>query len=218
MLRGGEMSFVSVIATKEYISVMTDGLAQDYDGKTVDENYVKYRMINDNKIVAATGDVEVIEEFYEESLVMHNCGFTLKQMAIKLQELMIKYVEYNEENPISGWNIHMVVGGIAEDGELEFYGLSNSNKKVEELQMYEFRDDNDGDYAVFYLVSPYAPSWNELTEKLHSIIKKDTNTFLVSSGEEIVPSQIQLHKYVADVDRTVNDITFSKVINKRRSL
>lgn len=70
MLRGGEMSFVSVIATKEYISVMTDGLAQDYEGETVEENYVKYRMINDNKIVAAAGDVEVIEDFYQESLVM----------------------------------------------------------------------------------------------------------------------------------------------------
>ncbi|MED2737172.1 hypothetical protein [Bacillus toyonensis] len=212
------MSFVSVIATKEYISVMTDGLAQDYDGKTVEENYVKYRMINDNKIVAATGDSEVIEDFYKESLVMHNCGFTLKQMAIKLQELMIEYIKYNEDDPISGWNIHMVVGGIAEDGELEFYGLSNSYKKLEELQMYEFRDENDGDYALFYLVSPYAPNGDELTEALHSIIKKNTNTFLVSSGEQIVPSQKELHKYVAGIDRTVNDITFSKVINKRQSL
>ncbi|UNP78981.1 hypothetical protein MN033_12970 [Bacillus nitratireducens] len=209
------MSFVSVIATKEYISVMTDGQTQTYDGEIVQEDYVKYRMINDKRIVAATGDVEVTEQFFGESLAMHNYGFNLKQMAMKLQELMIEYVEYDEDDPMSGWNINMIVGGIAEDGELELYVLSNAYKSVEEMQMREFRNFRDDDYVEAYLLSPYAPSLDKLTKTLFSAVQKNGATLFVNNGEKIVSSQEELHNYVASIDRSVNDNTFSKVINKR---
>ncbi|MGN5650877.1 hypothetical protein [Bacillus sp. Brlt_9] len=212
------MSFVSVIATKEYLSVMTDGQAQQYDGEIVQKDYIKYRMISDKLIVAATGDVEIIDKFYEESFAMYEFGLNIKQMALKLQELMIEFVEYNEEDPLLGYCINMLVGGVAEDGELEYYILSNSYQSMEELVMYDFRDEDAGDFAASYLVSPYAPSSKELSDTLYSAVKKNGDTFLVNYGENIISAQKELHKYVASVDSTVNDITFSKVINKRAYL
>lgn len=87
------MSFVSINAQKDFISVMSDGLVcfSHSDGRLerLEENFKKFFQISSKQFVAVTGTKSVLD-YYSQTIPFLEESYNLKELAEKIySELMV---------------------------------------------------------------------------------------------------------------------------------
>lgn len=190
------MSFISIIATENFITVVTDGQVTK-DGKAVENNYKKYKKISNNQFIAFGGAKEICETFIKNLDFLGNEQYDLQTLATNLSNA-IKQIPYET------YRILFVIGGLNARNQIEFYSFSNipesqdqySNPKGDEIS-YAFLSSPDIDDSHF--------------EK-HLIEYLSITGF--NTPNKCIKAQKMLNSYVETIDNTVNKTTFELVIRK----
>lgn len=183
------MSFVSIFATSDRLSVMSDGRVSK--GKIpVCENYQKFT-IHETSFVAATGSFIACKSLRDQVIEMfktRNDYYSISE-AIKLEICELK--SKKEKVMIS-------FGGKNSDGKIEFYTLSTSDD-VMSHQVPKTK--NDLEYNL--LISDAVKETN-FPDKIDFLLKKNKY--------DIVTTQEQLNEEISNVDNSVNNFMINHII------
>lgn len=198
-----EMSFVSVVVTKNFISVMSDGRV-NHEGEIIQEDYNKIRKLgNGNAFITITGDrylgeqaIKVTEKHYYE-------GISLDEISIGLQTVLTRDIPF-PDYPL----LNISIGGFSV-GRLEVFTLSNQNTSTDEIVRYspENEDINLITFDSFELKEQH-----DFKEKFIGFLS-NTNPS-ISFKTRVKQSQRRLNKYVASNDESVNTKIFHLLIKK----
>lgn len=190
------MSFVSVIAKENFITVMSDGLVYNsITGEELEQGYKKFRKISENQFIAFGGSKDLAEE------VIKQIGYQQKErnlssLAIPIREQLIKNIPPNEAS------CQLVLGGI-EGRETIIYSFNND---IEQDLLIKKPRGGDVEYSFL------SYSKNELD--LDKEIKKIYPKYGLSTPTRTLKVQKALNDVVANVDPSVNRITFNLTIRK----
>jgi len=188
------LSFVSIIATVNYVSVMSDGRITGDDNGILDEKHQKVLRLNENLIIAYTGRIEGINIF------LHGLGEIKKdddwtQIASDSYEKLIN-------SPLKRHKMAFVFAGKNQHGEIEFCTFSTFGHPFSTMKSVE---NNEFCHAI--LVGPYTRGLD--TE---DIIRKAITEGKCSRLEQVIELQKQLNDYVATLDSTVNTVKFHGIV------
>ncbi|EEK58811.1 hypothetical protein ICM_01397 [Bacillus cereus BAG1X2-3] len=181
------MSFLSVVLTKDFISVMADGMVSKLEDDKLTElksDYKKFKKISQYQFVTFTGAVRIFENIirkysYKES------PYDLEIVANEIKQLLLQEIR---DNKLAG---QVVVGGI-QSGDIIAYAITSDN------QINRLYKPTGSELAQLYLTSEYIdPKIKEDIPSLFIDFCKKTNN--------IEESQILLNRIVADNDPTVNN-------------
>lgn len=181
------MSFLSVVLTKDFISVMADGMVSKLEDDKLTElksDYKKFKKISQYQFVTFTGALRIFENIirkysYKES------PYDLEIVANEIKQLLLQEIR---DNKLVG---QVVVGGI-QSGDIIAYAITSDN------QINRLYKPTGSELAQLYLTSEYIdPKIKEDIPSLFIDFCKKTNN--------IEESQILLNRIVADNDPTVNN-------------
>ncbi|HDR4884568.1 TPA: hypothetical protein QCV70_002787 [Bacillus cereus] len=202
------MSFVSVVVTARFISVMSDGRVQ-HNGEIVQEDYTKFGVLGDGKaFISITGSrssgeriIELADKFYKEDE-------PLAGVAFGLQKVLTRDIPYPSHDLLN-----IGIGGNSE-GKIILYTLSNRYTSLEDIKAYSPAT-GYMDFVRF--------GTEELQDKLNSqnVNLRDKFTGYLSQNTsvnefkvKIQQAQKQVNDFVATLDPSVNTTTFQLLIEK----
>ena len=191
------MSFVSIIARENFISVMSDGRVM-YGNEIIQEDYQKFIKINDQSFVAFAGSKEICEIFIEEVRTIVNQNSNIINY---LHSLVGRFNQLSLNN--HGLKVMLGIGGINSNQEIEFHTINSIDNQIlnfspkGEMISYAFLNNTKYDDSVLV---------NKLIETLGQ-----TGFGVV---KEVKKAQKILNDFVAATDQTVNDTTYHVGIEK----
>ncbi|OAK72694.1 hypothetical protein [Lederbergia galactosidilytica] len=190
------MSFVSVIATKKFITVMSDGLAINTEtGEEIDQRYKKFHRISKKQFIAFAGNSGLAEEAVR-IVGYNNEERDLASIAVSIREQLIKKVPPNIAS------CQLILGGL-EKRKFVIYSFNNDPNR--ELLFQE----PIGDDPVYSFLSDSSNGLN-LDKEINKIYPK----YGFNTPTKTLKIQKELNNVVADVDPSVNKITFNLTIRK----
>ncbi|MFD5259277.1 hypothetical protein ACFWJC_00120 [Bacillus wiedmannii] len=181
------MSFISVMLTKDFISVMADGMvSKQEDGKITElkSDYKKFKKISKYQFITFTGAVRIFGNIVSKYTYKED-PYDLEIVANEIKQLLLQEIR---DNKLAG---QVVVGGI-QNGDIVAYTIMSDN------QINGFYKPIGSELAHLHLTSDYINP--KIKENVHNIFIdfcKRTNN--------IEESQILLNKVVADNNPTVNN-------------
>jgi len=196
VMKGGvvRMSFVSVIATEKFITVMSDGLVYNMiTDEEIEQRYQKFRKISENQFIAFGGDRGLAEKVVED-IGYQNEERELLPIAASIRETLIKEVSPQVAS------CQVILGGI-EKNEIVFYSFNNDEKQ--ELLMKKPKG-IDGEYS--FLGS--RENGLDLDKEMGKIYSK----YGFKTPTKALKVQKELNDVVSKVDPSVNRITFNLTI------
>lgn len=172
------MSFVSVIATPNFVSAMGDGRAIDVDQKITNEQFEKVWYLNPKTILAFTGSTTSIQIFFNNFL-NNNLNYPCDTLAEKANE----YLHENcwEEQAT------FIIAGESSNGDLEFSCVSTHEEGILHNKSYIF-------------LAPANVNSDDVNKRFIEIIKSTG----CDSLEQVIHAQELINDYVASIDTTVN--------------
>ncbi|MGN7409979.1 hypothetical protein [Sporosarcina sp. SAFN-010] len=187
------MSFVSVIATRRYITFMSDGRVTNYENNTIqDEQYNKVKKATESIIFSVTGDFHTSKVLFEK-FHLYNCI-----NAKTFIEDMFNSVGKGKTNK----DFQVLVGGLDEKNEVFFSGFNS--QETEGLQFIypteqTIRHGSSGNFdgaqtLIGELISEHCAEYNRFTLLDAQMIQERVN------------------KRVSELDSTVNDRVFKNSI------
>lgn len=206
------MSFVSIIMSNKFISVVADGRATNLDGDINYENVFKIKEFGTKKFVVCTGSMSLMNEIFDK--VVHYDD--LEVCATNIYEFINQEEYLNFPSSSS-----VVIGGINKNDEVELFSINNHKEKKEDRFIKV--NNNQDDYCEFLILFPDVSKEFEksIMPTLLNMLKyrenelKQVNEIL--TVEDIREIQIELNSYVADNDNTVNKNTLTCLIKKSSS-
>lgn len=186
------MSFVSVIANKDVITVVTDGRVVNRESKEViNESYKKYVKLSKKQFIAYSGIKEACESVVDQIEYAEEKVYDLNQVSEEIYNAIV-----NHEG-LADYDLLFAVGGVSPEGHIEFHTI---NRRENELKSYKPKSVDDFNYAYLYTSQTNLDLENKLRE-----IAGQIGTGSVNKRLKI---QKRLNDFVADHDETVNKITF----------
>lgn len=183
------MSFVSVVAMENFITVVADKRMVDLETKAVkDENFKKIKKINESQFITCTGNAGVAEFIF--SKFKYGNMYNLQLCAQQLSEEVKRGIDYKVAN------IQGVIGGRNEKNEFVLYSFSNKP----DIEIVEYKPKN---IELVYVIL----SGNEAETVNFSPYKKFEELYTaanVQSVKDVIRVQEDLNNLVADIDKTVN--------------
>jgi hypothetical protein len=197
------LSFVSIVSTEKFISVMSDGLVTNIspnkDVIRLEEDYQKFIRISPKQFIAFTGSKDIFEQIKNET--------PYKTERYDLKELANIFYKKSRAVPENEGRVMIGVGGIGQDDCIEFYTLTNSQEDL----LKSFKPIND-EISYAFLESSY------IDEKKHSEINIEFIKLLKKNGvntvNKILRTQKELNMFVEAFDPSVNKRTFELYIKK----
>lgn len=199
-IRGEKMSFVSVIQTEKFITVVTDGQVTSTSDKTIlQKNYKKFKKISPNQYIAFAGSKGLCEMLLE-FLPFKEQGYVLEQIVPEIKEFISKI-------PSQLGRLLISVGGVNEKEQLVIYKLSNHEGT--DIEKFQATGD-DISFTFLHNGSAEENLGGDLTEVLIQLIRE----IGYNTSNKTIRVQKRLNDYVADVDDSVNKIAFDLTIRK----
>lgn len=192
------MSFVSIIAREDFISVMSDGRVMDPHGIPIQEDYQKFIQINDQSFIAFAGTKEICEIIAQEMKDVINRNDDLQD---HFQQLLARFQQLNLNH--HGMKVFLGVGGINSDQEIEFHTINSKNGQVLNFSP------KGGDVSYAFLNNS---SYDEadLQKKLIEILRvTGFNTI-----DKIKNAQKTLNDFIAETDDTVNNVIYDMSVQR----
>lgn len=180
------MSFVSIVSTTKFISVMSDGRASDIDGPQY-EDFKKIDRVDDS-FVAYTGMIVYCLPLKERIIKLLNVGTEYK---------IIKDIALKEIEKIKNDNgkMNIVFGGKNSQGGFELYLFSTS------IEGFEYYRPLENKVQFNYLGS-------DVLIKSGIDIGERFKYHFVKSNKVVVEAQKRLQIEVASFDKSVNHTIF----------
>lgn len=193
------MSFVSVFAMPDFITVMSDGLVSDEEtGKELEKGYQKFHLIGPKQFMAYTG-LRARADMFKKIVPFKKEGYNLLPLMEELKEGIDANVSPESEK------ISIVVGGI-ENEEVIFYTFNNIVG-----QLIPYSPGSDG-MSYAFLESSH------ITTENHQYLDIEFRKFMVGNGfntpNKALKGQEFLNSLVEKIDPTVNKKTFGHPIRK----
>lgn len=194
------MSFVSVIQTEKFITVVSDGQVTNESDKTIiQKDYKKFKKISPNQYIAFAGSRGWCELLLED-LPFNEKGYNLEQIVLGMKESISKL-------PFELGKMLLSVGGVNADGKLVAYKLSNHEGS--EIESFQASGD-DISYTFLYNGSAEDRLGGDLEKVLLDCIRE----IGYNTPNKAIRIQKKLNNYIADVDDGVNKITFNLTIKQ----
>ncbi|MFW5437105.1 hypothetical protein [Paenibacillus apiarius] len=192
------MSFVSVVATEHFVTVMSDGRVKNMEtGEILEEDYVKFHKSSDGKqFVAYAGNKQLCEILSKKILQYLEDGCEYDNLILILNTTI--YDTFKDQ-----FGVMFAFGGINKDKQIEVYAYGNKKQGV-----LKFKPEN-GNLAYTFLFHGKI-SDGELDEKFDGLIKEIGR----DTPSKIIQSQKLLNSYVSEQDDTVNNNTFRMIIKR----
>lgn len=191
------MSFVSIVATENFITVMSDGRVTGKDNDEIlQEDYQKFMEVANGKaFIAYAGTKDVCELIAQHIKIAIENGLTLEDSSRIVRESINAAVPED-------LSVMFSIGGINELGKIEFYTYDSKNN----LEQHFLTEPGQISYAFLN---------NSSTDiDFNDEIKKILRETGFSSPSETIQAQRLLNNRVADVDDSVNKKTSRFVIKK----
>lgn len=191
------MSFVSIIARENFVSITSDGRVCGHAGLPIQEDYKKFIEVNKNYFIAYAGQKEPCELFISNSGLISPLVPNFELLARQTQFKLLT-------NPFDKCRILLAFGGLDNLGQISIVTFSTLQP---EIQVFKPKDD-----AVNYVfLNNSSLDDTQIVEKLIEHLK----TSGIETADQIKIAQTELNNYVASKDRTVNKNIFNHVISKR---
>jgi len=195
------MSFVSVLANTEVITLVSDGRVSDQLGNSTQENYKKFKKISDKQFIAFAGSKQPCEAIIEQIDFSDNM-YDLSQVSKEIY----RAIKENEE--LKKFNLLFIVGGINQYNEIEFYGI---NANDHQLEQYKPSYETEFKYAFLHNGD------DNVDLDIESKIVELKQRHGTSSINKLLRIQKDLNNYVAEHDPSVNKITHELKLRKTRT-
>lgn len=196
------MSFVSIIQTEKFITVVTDGQVTGNNGRILQKDYKKYRKIAPKQYIAFAGRKDYCERLLEY-VPFKEQGYCLEQAAQEILSI-ISHV------PIEEGKILISIGGLNENSQLVMYKVSNQKEAaIEELKVT-----GEGNLSYMFLCADADSLESSLGVDLENLIKHLLNQTGFNTSNKTLRAQKALNNFVEKVDDSVNKITFDLTIKQ----
>ncbi|MCG3089142.1 hypothetical protein [Sporosarcina cyprini] len=190
------MSFVSVIATNSYITVVSDGKVTGRDGETLETDYQKSRKISDKQFIAVTGDRDMADQIFGIATYKEE-PYNLLNASIDLRKKLINAMR-NQPRVVL-----VVIGGVNEWGKIVYYYFTS--KPEQQMIRGLPGDKHEKGFLSSDKVNP-----NKIEEKFDEFI----DSVGIKTPHESLEVQRKLNDFVAGIDETVNENKFELIIEK----
>lgn len=190
------MSFVSVFAMENFITVMSDGLVYDMNSKQeIEQRYQKFKMISPKQFIAYGGN-RFMTEIIVNSIEYTDDEKDMLGLANTVRDSLVEHLKPDIAH------CQIIIGGI-ENNEIAFYALNN--KDEQEILIHKPTGSNISYGFAYSSESGIDPDGE--TQRLYPYYKSKSPTGLLKL-------QKALNDLIAEKDISVNRITFNKAIRK----
>lgn len=172
------MTLVSVVFSKNFVSVVSDGLAKDGEGNVISTNFKKFRVYNDEFIVAVAGSSIVFDRIFddvEKALQDSDVDDVMRNLAVQVSQFDKIVAPY----------MTVIMLNLSKDG---FYGIIQ--KAGDELA--SLVKPIEGQYN-YWIVAPNGADDKLVGKKLIDYINKSNEI----TPKSIRLGQIKLNNYIS---------------------
>ncbi|MGE6833656.1 hypothetical protein ACQKGA_28290 [Priestia megaterium] len=196
------MSLVSIIATQDFISVMTDGRISGGTQAERSENYPKFQVLVESKsFIAYVGDKEFAESVVEFAKVLASQGKSIKEIACTIQSRLSRGQNLAKH---CGKVVELVIGGFDERVS-QFYVVSNEK----ELKPFQPSGEN------YVLYANEVITQQDVESQLALYLKKNQSLI---TAEVAQVAQEKLLNYISRFEPSVNCIPFKHLLDKPQNI
>ncbi len=191
------MSFVSVVVSNQFITVMSDGRVSGDNGIIIDERYKKFKRISPKQFIAYAGRREVCESIVNQIEYTGDQRYDLYDVTLKIKQVVTS-------DELRSTNALFAIGGLDIDGILRVYSISNAiDERIDPIQSKS----EDG-LSYKFLTSPHIVESIEKDKMEEQFIG-----FLQKTGfntpNKCLKSQKLLSNFISEIDKSVNKVTYS---------
>lgn len=185
------MSFVSIIARENFITVMSDGQVTGENGKTLQKDYKKFKKISRQQIIAFAGAKSICEQIVEQ--VPYTKGvYNLSDIAQQIWSVI-------KEERFNAFNLFFGIAGVDVDDKVSLFLVNNKTG------LSSTRPNANSDVSYITL----NPSEIVNVSERISIILSETG---FNTPTKCLKAQKKLNDFIADNDPQVNKYTFDLTI------
>lgn len=191
------MSLITVVATDNYVSFMSDGRLTNKDGQPLNEHYKKILKVSDEIIIGAAGNHK------QACILFENAAYWFQEAEGDIQKFV---------NNMQNWiltsiprirypniNLQVAVGGINESQQISIFCFNNHETKNMKSKFLILRNE------ISYLVLGSTSA----TKNLRNLINSNTDRTI----DRIIRVQEKTNLEISQIDLTVNSITFNDYIH-----
>lgn len=194
------MSFVSVLARENFLTVVSDGRVQGPDLLPMQEDYRKFIQVDSGFFVAFAGHKEPCERFIDKSGLSRTSSRDLGLVSQRTKNLLLTH-------PYKNSKILLAFGGLNTLGEIEFATFSTLEP---EIRFFQPRGD---DLSYAFLNNSSLKTTN-LAGRLEKYLLLAGIGKGIESPDQLINAQVMLNNFVANLDSSVNTTTFTLSIQK----
>lgn len=196
------MSFISVVMTENFSSVVSDGRVRGSGtNKILDENFMKIRKYGTN-VIGIVGNPDyfkIIDGFIDK----HHLSLTRGVLSYIIKEsLNLNLRQTDGGIPLA----NIALTGKDENGILYFEAHSNTSGSAQQVQNVEIMK---GNHQIRYFTFPPNDSLIDTDKSMKELF----DSRKIQSMDDIVKIQIDLNNLVAKSAHSVNTITTSIIIS-----
>ncbi|WP_337034833.1 hypothetical protein [Paenibacillus illinoisensis] len=189
------MSFVSIIATKDFLTIMSDGRVMGINGTPIEENYQKFLKVGDSSFIAYAGDRAFCEMLSRD--IQGMVESKSYDTAIQVLEQIFKKADFGERSVLMG------IGGLNSSGNIEFFTISSKNYVIQKQKYYP-----ENDTVSYAFLNNTKMGHEEFQEKLIELLRETG----YGAPSQTIQAQRLLNNFIAELDNSVNKSTFRFVI------
>ncbi|MFE6135575.1 hypothetical protein [Bacillus sp. NPDC057893] len=179
------MSFVSVVVSEKFITVMSDGMQSiEVDGKFIElsSDYKKFKKISEKQFIAFTGSAEICTNIANKYKFKYE-SYNLEEVVLEIQQELLQYPRSETKN-------QFIVGGI-QNGKILAYTIKNDGEGPKLV-------DSENGIQLVHMAG------NHLQNKVERNLIKTFDKYLKQVNYNSIIAQTMLNNLVADNDPTVN--------------
>jgi len=198
------MSFVSLVLTKDFIVVTSDGQLTNMETMKVEnDNFKKFEQLTPYQYFAFTGNVDLAKIVFNhcKKKIRNNSGYCdLKELSIFIKQILDQYIDEA--------HCCIVLCGFDKNNNPEYYYTHSLFSYIESQILY-----NDRWIGRVLTSDNLRIGTHEITSNIDSYFEKAD-----FKNQEIVITKLNdTNSWVAQNDNTVNDMFYYQVIHRKYS-
>jgi hypothetical protein len=192
------MSFISVIARENFITVMSDGRVMNYEDVPIEENFQKFINIENRSFIAFGGTRELCEMITKDivPILKNELNYSIWLQSFRR---VLESLKLNQNN----LKCMFAFGGINHERNIEFYTINSITLDSKKFNPY-------GDQISYAFVNN-TKNADKLYEDKSIELFRETG---FSTPSEVIQAQRLLNNFVSTQDVSVNNVTFRMIIKK----
>lgn len=195
------MSFVSVVARKNFITIVSDGQATGSNGTVIKDDYQKFIQIGNNAFLAFAGTQQICEMLTRDSKSIFDLYINDFSKLVGFYTTIFNQSGLKELYETRGFKAILAFGGKNNNGEIEFYTV---HSKDSVFRNYKPILMSDIKYAFLH------SGKSEVNP--NDIFTQSLDLSGVNTAEQILTAQKILNYKISLTDSDVNNKTFELVI------